>query len=665
MYSTLGNQAINITRYGLSFLIVFVLWSQVLYGGRPGGDILEGFMARYIRMVGLIIATGYLLVVFRLYELASLITVLILVAIYQKHVWSGKPHSPLETFAQGLLWLYNCLDGLINPVRLATGWLRRGRGSFGNFVSSGFSGITTAGNTLLFVSVLAYSAYLRVYDAVVHAAPPMSDSYVTLVWMKYIEKKFLFHDGIYPQGLHIYLSVLHKFAAIDPLYVLKYSGSLNSALTILGIYFVVSRLTGRQMAGIMSAFALGVLVNLIHLEWARQVAANSQEFALVFLFPAMYYADRYLRSGQRSDFWVAATAFTIIGWVHSMIFMFLGVGLFCLLAAHLLFNFREALRPVWHVCLAGAGAAVLSGLPAVLGLVMGKSFHGSSVGFLLAATEVPYPAITLMDKIALGGLLLFFVGCVCRDRSRKGLATAFFVLILGAASFGMYLILGPLTGKVVLVARLSLLWGMMTAVALGVGWSGLFKVLPGKKVTQLVELVLGVAIIAYALVYFKPVPAEPYKMEYDSAVQQYLRISNDFRPTEWTIVSNEEGYDLSLGRGFHIMLGDFLKQFNPADKRLTTEDGSILPDLFLFKEKRQFPMDSSIQKDMEPILQRRATEYGMLDQWLDTYRATHDNLNVYYEDADIQVFHISQSRTREEVFREIWGIGTSNEKTPQ
>jgi hypothetical protein len=57
---------------------------------------------------------------------------------------------------------------------------------------------------------------------------------------------------------------------------------------------------------------------------------------------------------------------------------------------------------------------------------------------------------------------------------------------------------------------------------------------------------------------------------------------------------------------------------------------------------------------MEPILARREKEYLELGRWVEKYRDSHDNLSIYYEDENVQVFHIHQPRSREEEFREMW-----------
>ncbi len=674
MYSAVDNQVVNLARYGFAFLLLFVLGPRVLFKERRE-DRLAGFLSGYVKMVCLIIAIGYILVFLKLYELLSLVTVLALVYIYNIYLRVGGIKSLKEAGSRIILSVYDFLDGRVQPGQRLTEWGRQKIQDLKGLIYTTFSSLGSAGSTFLLAAVMIYAAYLRFYDAVLHAAPAMSDAYVTLAWMKYIARRTLFHDGIYPQGFHIYLATLHKFAANDPLYVLKYTGPLNGVLTTLGLYFVISRFTGRATPGIISAFVYGVLVDPLHLEWARQVSTNSQEFALVFLLPAWYFAHRYLKSGEKADYWSAAACFLVIGWVHTIVFIFLGLGLVCLIFACLTINFRSSVRPAGHLCLAGGAAGVLAGLPAGLGLLIGRQFHGASVDFLTLRVKVPFPPVNYLDQVALGGIGLFFFSCLLSKKTRKDLVTAVFILLLGLSAFAIYAALGPITGNAILATRMSLLWGLVAPAGIGLGWSALtrfgpeqegFKpgqagLEPGQEGKKTVETLLCLVVVAFTAVYFQPAPAKPYKMQYDSMVEQYLRISSDFLPTEWMIVSAEEGYALALGKGYHLMLGDFLSGYDPMSRRLARvvdgrEEVLSTPDTFIFKEKRLFQVtEKSIEPIMKPILQRRAEEYRKLDQWVEKYRAGHDNLSIYYEDSNIQVIRIHQPRTREKIFRDIWG----------
>lgn len=483
-YSVWDNQIANLARYAFSFIITFIIWPRILFKetARQG---LDAFWSRYTKMTCLVIGVVYVLVIIKLYELISFIAVLVAIAVY-KHYFKGSDTSSFrENTARAVLWVYDFLDRKKHLSPLMVQLVKKLAVTLKDIIFHRVNGFVPAANTLGMGVVLAYSLYLRYYDAVINAAPAMSDAYVTMAWAKYAEQNILFHDGIYPYGFYNYLSLLHKFAFDNALYVLKYTGPLDGMLTAVGLYFIVTRFTGRIVPGIVAAFIYGVMVDSLHL----------------------------------------------------------------------------------------------------------------------------------------------------------------------------YLFISVVTGNSMMATRFTILWGLVMPMGVGLGWSAFSQLIPGNRIKRVFETIICLALIGIILVYLKPTPVIPYKMQRNSAVEQYLRITKEFRPTEWMIVSPVEGYALSLGIGYHLMLGDFLNWYNPADKRLAhivngQKEYLLTPDTFIFKEKKLFVVDMSI---MEPILKQRVEEYKRLDEWVKKYRTTHDNISIYYEDDDLQVFRIHQPKSREKVFKEIWG----------
>lgn len=658
MYSSFENQLTNLLRYGFSFALLFILGPRILFteNGEKG---LERFFSGYVKSVCIIIAVGYILVLTKLYEIISLVTVFLGLFIYNRYFKTDENGNLREDGLKIILLIFDFLDGKIGFAGITARERENIRKVIRNWTIRYFGTAADGGNTVLLAAVLLYSAYLRFYDSILHAAPAMSDGSVTLAWMKYIGERILFHDGIYPQGFHIYLATLHKFAFNDPLYTLKYTGPLNGVLTVLGIYFFVSRLTGRDVPGIISAFIYGALVGSIHMEWARQAATNSQEFALVFLFPGWYFTYKYLKAKNRHDFWTAFAAFVIIGWSHAVVFAFLSIGVGCLLAASLATDRRTSFKPVCNIFLAGVAAGILAVLPALVGLIMKKPFFAASVDFLLSQASVTVPNLSRADVTALAGFGLLLVVTAIKRRNMDWNAVIFFVL-LAIVSLAIYMFLGPVTGSAMMVSRMILLWGLVITLGLGLGWYALLEIIPEAVIKRFPEKVLCAVILAGIVLLVKPVPAVPYKMQYDIAVEQYLRISGSLLPTEWTIVSEEEGYALALGKGYHIMLGNFLRWYNPTDKILSRvvnghKEKLDTPDIFVFKEKKIFRVNElSLQPIMKPIITRRTREYRMLDEWMKKYTATHKNWSIYYEDTDLQVIRIHRTETRDRVFQDIW-----------
>lgn len=655
MYADFYNQITNFSRYFFAFAFLYVLLPRFLFREQAEGR-LDGFMSRYMKMTVLLIMVIYVLVLVKLYELLSLAALLLLL-ILLAYVLAAKGRGDnLTVLGDNLVrWFYDVVDGRLHPV---TALKKRCKNEFQacrKMMLHRVNDARSLGQIFLFIAVFAYTAYLRFYDAVLHAAPAMSDAYVTLAWMKYIERKELFHDGIYPQGFHICLSALHKFAACDPLYILKYTGPLNGVLLTLGIYFFVSRLTRQATAGIIAACVYGVLGGLFASGWERQASTNSQEFALVFLLPAWYYTISYLKTKSSAHYWAAAASFAVIGLVHALVYFFLAIGVMLLVFVSLALKPKASWQPARRISLAGIASGIIAVLPVAVGFLLRKQFHGASASYLTTEIEAVYPVVTSLDKIALGGFLLFIIVWIYRHRQTQDLTTGILVSLLGFFSFAMYMFLGKLTGNAVFATRMDLLWSLQIPVGLGAGWYALFALLPLGKRKETCRIAFCFLVTAALVVYFRPGPPEPYKMQYDSLVEQYLRISSEYRPTEWMIVS-EEGYALVLGRGYHLSLHDFLNWYAPESGRLVRQvngAGEVLktPDIFIFKEKKVFRADFA---SMIPVYEQREKDYQRLDGWVERYRATHDNLSIYYEDPEVQVFHIHQPKTKEELFRELW-----------
>lgn len=650
-------QVPNLIRWAIAFIMIYIIFPVILFPN-SGVSLLERLFARYVRMVAMTIIVGYILVALKLYEVISMLFVFLTFAMLIKLPGNYRKQALKEMKDNLYLRIYDFLDGLSHPYQLVRRRFTEKLITLKAQTKESFN-LPNIIQAVLLVAVLAYSAYLRFDDVLRHAAPPMSDAYVTLAWMKYIDGRMLFHDGIYPQGFHIYLSVLHKFAACDALYILKYTGPFNGVLTTLGIYFLVAKITGRKLPGILSAFVFGVIGEVLPMGWERQGSPNSQEFALVFLLPAWYFAISFLQTREKRYLWTATAAFAIIGLVHTLILAFSWVGLCCIVTAFLLLKFKQSLRPAGQLIIAGIVTGVVAAVPVPVALLFGRKFHSSSVDFLTSNMQTDIPLLTLIDKLALVGFVLFFLLTVWRRKRGADLAMVLSIFFIGLASFLMYLLVGPMTGNAVLVGRLGILWSLAAAVGIGICLETLLSLIPGRQSTLKLSVasVFTLLLMGIAINYYKPSPPHPYKMQYDAEINQYLSISKEYTPSLWTMVSTIDGYDLVLGKGWSILLGDFLNWYDPQrSKLIRSVDGREelldVPDIFIFVQKKLFMVDLKI---MEPILAQRVQDYAALEQWVARYKESHDNLSIYYQDDDIVVYQIHQPRSKADAAKEIWG----------
>lgn len=656
MYSSFYNQSLHLLRYALAFFILFLACPRFIFT-RDQEDFFDNAIANYVKMVLFLICLGYVLVMLKLFEFLSLLVIIMVVSLISK---LKRQNQGWEEMATNILtWLYDFAEGRIKLFRMLVDWLKRTIEKVKDRTKLRFSSVAVAGCSVLFMVCLGYAAYLRFYDAVMNAAPAMSDAYVTLAWIKYISRRVLFNDGIYPQGFHIIMAVLQKIAAIDTLYILKYTGPLNGVLVTLSLYHLVARLSGRAVPGILSAFIYGVIGKYLPHDWFRQASTNSQEFGFVFIMPALYFFYRYFKCSRREDLWTGAAALFAAGLVHSFAFAFIGLGMGMLMLTSFFTEFRKSWKKSWNTCLAGLAGVAVSLVPAGIGLLMGRSFHGSSAEYLIAQdVPVTIPLLGLLDYGALFSLVLLFIYSLFSRKRGKELLAERFIAFLGAGAFVVYYWGGIFTKSIAVATRSASLWALTAPVCIGMGWYALTQIIPVFYEKKL-EILLAFCLFAVAVINLKPAPIIPYKMEYNSAVEQYLRISKSYRPTEWMIVSQEEGYAMALGKGYHLMVSDFVAWYDPETTKLyRLVDGVPVflytVDIFIYQEKKLFRTGLESLAEIE---ERRAKDKVALEDWLRKYRATHDNISIFYEDDDLCIWHIHQPPTREETLESIWEKG--------
>ncbi|PKM87468.1 MAG: hypothetical protein CVU87_09510 [Firmicutes bacterium HGW-Firmicutes-12] len=649
-YSSVLNHVLHASRYALVFSIFFILLPRIFFRSHSD-SLLEGFFRNYIKSVFFFIILGYSLVLLKLYELLTVVAILIYLLLYlyrKKHSissWEELVHIQM-------VWVYDIADGLIRPGQIIKDWLLKKKTEFKLSALKYFGSWSAMGYRVLFLSVFVYTAYLRFYDALKHAAPAMSDSYVVIAWIKYIDRKMLFRDGIYPQGFHTYLDFLHKFSDLDPLYIVNYSGPLHGVLITLSLYFVVTRWTGQRVPGVLVALIYGLLGSYLPLGWMRQAATNSQEFAFIFIMPALYFFSKYIEKGRRDDLITASAALFLIGLVHSLAFACVGLGMSLLLLLSLLIGWRDNLYKALRISLVGICGVVVAIIPVGIGLLMGKEFYGASAEFLLSQTLLPIaPELGIIDFLAGFAFVILLLFLLIKRKQSKELFAVGYTILFGMATFCLYYYGGVVTKNIVISSRSGELWGLIVPVVLGMGWYAISQLL-GPLRNKVVQFVLGFCLICYIFFSIRPQPIIPYKMEYESGVEQYLHISTMLRPTEWMIVSQEEGYSLVYGKGYHLMLENFLELYNPYVKELK----GCPVDIFIYHEKKVFwpDLDSSIMD--YSIYENREIQNQKIKEWLDIYEKNHDNLNTFYEDDNLKIVRIHQAPSLEEKNQTIWGI---------
>lgn len=650
-----------LARIILSFLFAYIALPAFLFGKMQWDDNFEDFYARVSLAVVLNVVVVYALAATKLYELFSLgLTYLLFWAFRLKRTYTTARMNELRSRAATTA--FDVFDGLVKVRDAARRQFTDQLEAFLGFlfrISADFPSVLLSSSFLL---IFALAAYLRFYDAVLNAAPALSDAYVTLAWTKHINNRILFHDGIYPQGFHICLSIISKLSAVNPLLVLKYAGPLSSMLIILSIYFAGLALSQRVTGGLVAALAYTVLTGFLPYEYVRQAATNSQEFALVFVLPCTVFALKYFQTQKKQYLLATAACLAVTGLTHFLITIFAVMGIASAVIASFIAGPRRfALRNLVLLFKRAMIAGAISVLPLLIGMSLGIEMHASSLRFAVAASDWPCPPITPFTLAAFSAALLSVLGSFLRRRDPLALPGALTGLLLLCGAVLLHQ--GPRFGlrSEALNARSGEFAAVAMSVAYGLGWAYLLPYPTGPKLYQrflrLLTATLTTVLVVGATIQAKPVPPKPYKMQYNSWVDQYLRITQTHLPSEWLLVSDQEGYALAYGQGWHLMIGDFVDHVSADSPKLVYSGPDAAgttdhPYVFIFHERVPYYVDHELVIKMIP---QRMEEERRIVEWVERYRRSHDNLSVFYEDEDIVVWVIKQPRDKNETFKRIWG----------
>ncbi|WP_123039445.1 hypothetical protein [Cohnella candidum] len=653
MYGHFGNQVFHWIHYGFAFFCLYIGIPRLVFD-LPSDRKVERTFAFAIRAVMWMIVLAYILIITKLFEMLALLAILLVFSLRKSLFSPDNTRRGDSVFAIGKFF-YNWADG---QASLKTSGMRRLLAFRDKLINFKVSFSIKALEYGLLTVVLVISGYIRLYDVVRNPSPAMSDAYVTMAWMKYADERLLFVDGIYPQGYYYVLDYLHKFAAIDSLYVLRFTGPVTNILIVFCLYFIVSRLSANRLAGIAAAAMLGLFGDLLGGGWDRQAASLSQEFGFLIVLPTLFFFYRWMVEKKEADFRTGVVGAAAVGLVHAIGFGFLWLGGGALAVAELFLRPKPGMKRFLKWFFAGTISGVIAILPAVIGLVVGKHFHANSLNFTFEESLVVRPPIRIIDWIALFSAALLLVSSL-RGSFEKRFADLF-ISVFGFGIFILYEFVGWITQKDMISARSPDLWAIMIpllcgmAIARMLGWIGSFRY------NQFCFAgIFSLVLIAGTIVH-PPKPIFPDKLESDEGLNQYLRIDQSFTPKSWTIVySFREGNNMVRGSGYYMYVGPkigdfdaptyFLGVYDPTKPGLTRYgekkvDTRIGQDVFIFYEKHVYKNEALLQLKTEvgkaKEYKTRETDMVELKKWLELYERSNGKIEVYYDGPTLTVYHI-------------------------
>lgn len=660
IYGSLANQLFNWGHYVFAFLLLFVGIPRLMFHDADGTG-LDRVVANYLRMVFFVIIVGFLLVLTKLYEVLGIVGAIGLWTAVQKSKGSGR--TVAWSYVGAMIFDFAELPQIAwqflrnGPTRLRT-WLggHRQRLYRQRWLSLSMLQIG------LVLVVLGMTVYIRLYVAVTDPAPKLSDGDTLLAWIKYIDLRVLMHDGIYPQGFFFYMATLGKFAVINTLYILNFTGPLDSVFIVLMMFYAVRRFTGSVLGGLVAATLYGVMGHfLLSYEWTRQSGSETEEFGFFFIFPTLYFLNRYLRDGKRTDFWIAFSGLCDTGLVHPLSYGLNVMACVAAILAHTVARFYDSKFRALRCLVGGIVSVPITLLPYILAYIYHIQANQASQEFLQgkvstadtsgAAAAASQPIITLaaptgVDVVAIVSIL-FLLALAIRGliRNRPN------VVWLTAGLWGLFCYLtyefgAYVTKSLVLSARMLDLWAVVEPFVIGIGVAALFEILKAVPRKGWIQGVGAVGFVSTAAVMAPPMPIRPYEVQWNADVDAYLHIDRHFRYTGYMIVSPDFEYALVLGDGFHMLTKDFLRFYNPTAPPLTRygaarTDSNIAANVFVYDYKRIFAVSksNSLYSMYLPEYEQEYTDHLAFQSWLRRYIQQNGRAyTVYYNSPELVVY---------------------------
>lgn len=496
-------------------------------------------------------------------------------------------------------------------------------------------------------ATVAVAAYRRMALAFVHAAPPFSDAPVHLVWAKHLQAGSLYHGEVYPRGLHVLITLLQKFTALNLVEVVVLTGPLLGFLLALSVVYYTYRVTGSAGAAAVAALLYGSLTWLLPISAGRQTGLNAHEYGLIFVLPAAWFTFAYLTHGRPADRAAAAAAAGLTMFTHPVPVLFVLLSMAATAAVAVLTAGRGVWRRLWSLVGWGAAAACIATAPLLAAVALGEPWHASSSTYLGRFLEVHVPSPPNLYLLTLFcAALLVVLGVVAARLHRWPPATdpwAPRAAAAAVAAVGIILFYLPYAGlkSKVLMERGTDLTGMALAVAAGLGWN-MFESVLGRlrplAITGLIALVAGTWLVA------PPLPAQPshYIFSHEQ-VLQYLRVDKRLVGGQWTLVMPNTGYALALRRGFHMDIDSFIAMTNrlPADPARWISRGEALgygitEHYILMVEKTVVVVPGQEEEVGAPRLAAAAR----LQAWIDANRAALP-LEQIFDGDEVTVWHLA------------------------
>ncbi len=641
------------------FWAIFILLPRQILPAPQKGE--SRLWADVVRMGFYTTLIVHLLTIVGVYDLFSLIVSYILLYLLVLFLRpEGLPLADLKRlFARFVAFLMDAMEGRVDYGESA----RRCWADFKTWAREWLPDRDRLLWGIALLWVLLLSAYLRLYEALNHAALTPT-FYSHLRWLKGLTRNELYVDGIYPYGAFTLLSGLKQFAFLDEATLLRVAQGLVGGLTVAAVYFAIRRFSGRRDAALLGASLYGMFTFAQVLPGLPLYPdqALPTELALAFLLPTWVFMARYLAERELVWLGLAFQGTVTVFLIHPFVGVVALVGWALALPAGLIYGRWRGRGLLW-ILLAGLGAIASGNLFYVVGWLGGKEWVEGPLALTAQMGERWSAEVTGLPQVLASETPLFLAallaapllllpggdddGLVSQHSTRTGRVTL--ALALFAAAILLWASQQP-TWSVLLASRLmaatlSLLTcaGLGTAYGMLASWvaalASRFKSPISNLQSPILSLGAVVIILALSLFASPPLVIEgAAKAEYDVVALEIYNIKEEHLAYTWTIVGASEVLPHTLGRGWYLNGDYFLQTYAPEMYHYDPDapEFSVPTEhVYILVEKNAYAAPFTAQGLHERVRMEQA-----LWDWCSTYERSHDNMTVYYQDDDVVIYHI-------------------------
>ena len=655
--------------------------------GQAGAPVLHSFWFDLAWGIVILTIAGQLLTLVNLYALPTLLLLCAFVILIARSVREHR--SPLALLRDAHRWVtvstINVLERRVSVARRVRRMWRRARAR-----------VRIDRITAGWIALIAIAAFFRLYRPFATANLGYSDSYVHLYLVKLLDNGQQVDPawGPYPRGMHFVLLAIQRLTNIDEILLVNFFGAFVGILLVLAVADTARRLSNSHLGGLIAGFLFATMTggarqyfliggsfesgdrtwldtmmsaayakvpqdlefDVLLTAFQRQSSTLSQELAIVLLFPAGMYLLDWLRGCEVAGLRGGETPkprnpetskLGFIGCTAAIAATHSGVLVPLVLICAVIAVFAATnLRAVVRGALAGL-VGILIGSTWLLGFIaypfVGSKTHpGSTALFYFpflrgegtAVQEaVAYNSITpVLIVLAIVALLL-----IRRYPIASGVFLVFFIIHISSR---IHL-------PQIVESRRNAEWLLMAmAILVGVALADLQPSPPprGGDVGPSPRWA-GRALLIGVLLLWLTTITPPMALRdrllnysgYGAASLAVVEIAHEYEPFSWTLVSYGQEYPMVLGRGFHIAASEFLDRYDPARPDLG------IPTRYVFVLTERVPHRFEVH-DWRSRFSRGDIE-RRLETWCQLYRATHDDIRVFRDDGNVQVFQIIRTQS--------------------